>query len=458
MDVRLLTEVLLMRAALRRRDEWSAERLAQHQQQALAALRRHAYARSPFYRRHHAGLTTARLEEIPPVTKSDLMGHWDEIVAVPGLRLSDLEAHLRLLTERGANPGVPWRHRWWAAATAGTTGRRGVFAWGRREWAAVLASYARATDWAGVPAGLTRPLRMAVVSSRNPTHQSAVVGASLASPLVPTLRLDATASLAEQVQALNGFRPRVLVGYPSALRPLAGAQLAGALRTSPQAVMSASEVLTRSAARTMTAAWGAAPYDVYAATETAGIASPCAFRTAHLYEDLLLVEPVDEAGRPVPAGTAGARLWVSVLFSRTLPLIRYEMSDRVALGGRGCPCGRSFRIVERVEGRTEDVLVMTAPGGTAPIHPNVFHDVLDSVAVSGWQVRQDSASALTVLLAGSAGGLSLEQLAAQIAAAVQASGATRPSVTAQVVTAIPRTALGKAPLVLAARSAPAPPG
>ena len=180
MDVRLLTEVLLMRAAWRRRDGWSAERLARHQSEALAELRRHAYARSPFYRRHHAGLTTARLEEVPPVTKSDLMADWDEIVTVSGLRLSEVEAHLRLLAERGANPGVPWRHRWWAAATAGTTGRRGVFAWGRREWAAVLASYARATDWAGVPAGLTRPLRMAVVSSRNPTHQSAVVGASLA--------------------------------------------------------------------------------------------------------------------------------------------------------------------------------------------------------------------------------------------------------------------------------------
>ena len=126
-------------------------------------------------------------------------------------------------------------------------------------------------------------------------------------------------------------------------------------------------------------------------------------RTAHLYEDLLVIEPVDEAGRPVPAGTGGARMWVSVLSSRTLPLIRYEMSDRVALGGRGCPCGRSFRIVERVEGRTEDVLEMTAPAGTAPIYPNVFHDVLDSVAVSGWQVRHDGASALTVLLAVSAG-------------------------------------------------------
>jgi hypothetical protein len=40
----------------------------------------------------------------------------------------------------------------------------------------------------------------------------------------------------------------------------------------------------------------------------------------------------------------------------------------------------------------------------------------------------------------------------------EAFGATRPSVTAQVVAAIPRTALGKAPLVVAVRSAPTPPG
>ena len=33
-------------------------------------------------------------------------------------------------------------------------------------------------------------------------------------------------------------------------------------------------------------------------------------------------------------GTFGAKVLVTVLFSRTLPLIRYEMSDRVALRGR----------------------------------------------------------------------------------------------------------------------------
>lgn len=457
MDARLLSAVLITRAAWRRRDTWSVSRLTQHQEQAMAALRRHAYSRSPFYRRHHAGLVDAPWDELPPVTKGELMAHWDEVVTEPALRLSEVERHLELLTHSQGDPGVPWQGHWWAAATAGTTGRRGVFVWGRREWASMLASYARANDWAGVSVGVAKPLRMAVVSSRNPGHQSAVVGASLASPLVPTLRLDATSPLHQQISELNAFRPRLLVGYASALRPLATAQLTGALRISPQAVMSASEVLTRSAAQSMTQAWGTVPYDVYAATETAGIASPCAFRTRHLYEDLLVMEPVDDAGRPVATGTSGARLWVSVLSSRALPLIRYEMSDCVALGGRGCPCGRVFRAVAAIEGRSEDVLAMASSAGATPIHPNVFHDVLDTLAVAGWQVRQDSASALTLLVAAPAGSQLPEELAARVSAAVQAAGASRPTVTVRVVDTIPRTALGKAPLVVAATTGAPPP-
>lgn len=456
MDPRLLSAVLITRAAWRRRDTWSVSRLSQHQDLAMAALRRHAYSRSPFYCRHHAGLTSAPWDQLPPVTKGDLMAHWDEVVTEPALRLSEVERHLGLLADSQGDPGVPWQGRWWAAATAGTTGRRGVFIWGRREWATVLASYARANDWAGVSVGVAKPLRMAVVSSRNPAHQSAVVGASLASPLVPTLRLDATSPLHQQIRELNDFRPRLLVGYASALRPLASAQLTGALRISPQAVMSASEVLTRSAAQSMTQAWGTVPYDVYAATETAGIASPCAFHTRHLYEDLLVVEPVDDAGRAVATRTAGARLWVSVLSSRALPLIRYEMSDCVALGGRGCPCGRVFRAVEAIEGRSEDVLAMASSAGVTPIHPNVFHDVLDTLAVAGWQVRQDSASALTLLVAAPAGSQRPEELAARVSAAVQAAGGSRPTVAVRMVDTIPRTALGKAPLVVAHTPGAAP--
>jgi phenylacetate-CoA ligase len=446
MDIPLISRLLFLRAIWRRRDHWDAARITAHQERALQELRKAAYAGSVFYRRHHAGLLGAPLDQLPPVTKAELMNNFDEAVTAPNLKLAELENHLRFLTESGGDPGSPWKGSWWAAATAGTTGRRGIFVWNRAEWATVLASYARANDWAGISAGLTKPLKMALVSSRVPTHQSAVVGASLRSGLVPTLRLDVTAPMDETVAALNRFQPRVLVGYASALKPLAAEQRAGRLNISPQGVMSASEILTAQTVADLEAAWGTAPFDVYAATETAGIASPCSYRNSHVYEDLLIIEPVDQAGDPVPQGTTGSRLLVTVLFSRTLPLIRYEMSDTVRLGGRGCPCGRSFTVLEDIEGRTEDVLLLPGMEGKVSVHPIVFHHALDESSVAGWQVIQEP-SGLRVLLAGLTPGASAEGVHDAVAGALTAAGVTQTHVDVQVVEHVERTALGKAPLV-----------
>lgn len=448
-----MSELLFLRARWRRRDHWDARRIAAHQERALGDLRHAAYAGSEFYRRHHAGLFDAPLALLPAVTKADLMNNFDQTVTVPGLRLAEVEDHLRALLATGSDPGRPWRERWWAAATSGTTGRRGIFVWDRSEWATVLASYARANDWAGVPVRLTRPLRVGMISSRVPTHQSAVVGASLRSRFVPTLRLDATSPLSETVAALNNFQPRLLVGYASILRTLAAQQRAGRLSIAPQSVMSASEVLSEQAAAEMSSAWGYAPFDVYAATETAGIASPCSFHNRHIYEDLVIVEPVDQAGTPVPAGTVGARLLVTVLFSRTLPLIRYEMSDRVGVGGRGCPCGRSFALLTGIEGREEDVLMLPGLKGLVSIHPNVFHNVLDEVALAGWQVIQEP-SGLRVLLVGLAPSVSTEAVHAGVVSALTSAGVVGTHVRVQLVEAVERTALGKAPLVRALKEPP----
>lgn len=446
MNVELLSRVLVMRARLERRSRWSPVQLAAYQARSLAELRRWAYARSPFYSRHHAGLFDAPLSALPPVTKAELMDHFDEVVTEPDLRLGDIEDHLRALVDSGTDPGRPWRGRWWAAATAGTTGRRGVFVWDTREWSTILTSYARANDWAGVSVGPTNPLRVAVVSSLNPTHQSAVVGASLASRLVPTLRLDATAPMGETISRLNAFGPRILVGYASALRPLAGEQLSGHLQIAPESVFSASEVLSEVARREMTRAWGSGPFDVYAATETAGISSPCTLGSRHTYDDLVIIEPVDDSGAPVAAGTTGARLWVTVLFSRTLPLIRYELSDQVTLAGGGCPCGRPFGLMAGVEGRSEDVLSLPSKTGLVRVHPNVFHAVLDELGVAQWQVVHET-GALRILLVATGAPIDKVGVRRSVEDALRASGVSQIRVEVEMVDSIPRTALGKTPLV-----------
>jgi len=446
MDARLMLRTLAVRSAWQSRDRWDSESLAHHQDEALTALRRHAYRHSAFYRQLHAGMREAPLAELPVVTKADLMANFDQALTDNRLSLVTTQEHLRALTAQDADPGRAWRGRWWAAATAGTSGRRGVFVWNRQEWAQVLASYSRANDWAGVHLGVRRPTKIAVVSSLVPTHQSAVVGASVHSHLVPTLRLDATSPLRDQVSALAAFGPTVLVGYSSALRPLAGEQLAGRLHLSPHAVMSASEILTPAAAHEMEAAWGSAPWDVYAATETATIASPCAHRTRHVYEDLVICENVDDDGHPVADGATGSRLLVTVLFSRTLPLIRYELTDRVSIGRADCACGLPYRALLSVEGRLEDVLHLPGARGPVRVHPNVFHSVLDDLASGGWQVIRDDRG-LQILLVGTRPD-DARAVAAAVMKRLESAGVAPLDIRVEGVDAVPRTALGKTPLIV----------
>ncbi|HEX7002030.1 MAG TPA: hypothetical protein VF164_10100 [Trueperaceae bacterium] len=440
MDARLIARVLASRRRLLRRDGWDRSRLEAHQAQALHALREYAASRSSFYQRYHRGLAGKPLSELPVLTKGMLMDSFDRLVTDPRVRLHALEAHL---AER---VGEPFLGRYRVNATSGTTGRRGVFLFDAREWAFVLASYARAYAWAGVMPGPTRRVPTAVVSTTKPWHQSAAVGASVQSRFMPTLRLDATAPLEALTERLNAFQPEALIAYASTLRLLADAQLAGALAIAPRAVLSASEALTPETRRLIGRAWGLEPFDVYAATETATIAAECEHRRPHLFEDLVIAEVVDEAGRPVPVGEHGAKVLVTVLFGRTLPLIRYEMSDSVSLAAGSCPCGRPYALLAGIMGRREEVLrLRAARGGWVEVHPNVFHDVIDLLPTGGWQVSLGP-EGLAVLLVG-AGGVDDARLVAALEVALAGRGAAPLPVTVRRVAEIPKTAVGKAPLV-----------
>jgi phenylacetate-CoA ligase len=446
-DPVLIADTLVARMGVRQRDRWSRTRLLAFQHDALARLLRHARINSPYYREVLRGAPDLPLAELPVLTKATLMEQWDRICTSDALRLAAVEGRLAETERAVTDPGHAWRGRWWLAATGGTTGRRGVFVWNRQEWTQVLASYARVNDWAGVSVGLRRPLRTAFVSSLNPTHQSAVVGASLRSQLVPALRLDARTPVADLVGELDQFRPRLLVTYASMVGPLAQAQLTGHLHIRPEKVVAASEVLTPDARATARAAWGkSVVVDSYAATETANIASTCSQGGWHLCEDFVIVEPVDEDYSPVPVGVTADRILVTVLFSRTLPLIRYELTDSIRLSRERCSCGLPFALLETVEGRTEDTLTLPGRHGPVRVHPNVFHNALETLAPNGWQVEQQPNS-LTVRLVAPAGDTERVSRRIQVALADLTIEAIAVEVVA--VTELERTRLGKIQLVKA---------
>ena len=446
MSMSLVAQVLWLRRSLRRRERWSQTQLRAHQQGALADLRAFARARSPFYEQFHRGLEGAPLSELPVLTKALLMDNFDQLSTDRALRLADVQTYLQ------ADGDELFRGRYWVSATSGSSGRRSIIPNDRDEWAMIIASYARANEWAGVVAGLRHRTRMAVVSSTTAWHQSSRVATTVRSPLLQSERLDAASPVQAIVGRLNELQPEVLVAYASMIRVLADEQLSGRLRIAPRAVNSSSEVLTAEARAMATRAWGVPPFNVYAATETGGIAAECAHHLGlHLFEDLVVPEVVDDKYRPVPDGEPGDRLLVTVLFSRTIPLIRFEMTDRVQLSTRRCPCGRPFRLIEQIEGRTDDVLTLPAAsgGGTVRVHPVVFHQVLDLVDAAGWQVRQEDGG-LRVLIAAPGKAFDAANIETALGAALSAAGAIPPRVGAQVVESSPAGAAGKRPLVVAA--------
>jgi phenylacetate-CoA ligase len=174
----------------------------------------------------------------------------------------------------------------------------------------------------------------------------------------------------------------------------------------------------------------------------------------HLLEDLLIVEVVDQNNRPVPPGVFGEKVLVTVLFSRTIPLIRYEMSDSVRLApSPRCPCGRPFTLIDGIQERAEDVLRLpAASGGQVSVQPIVFHRVMDAVPAGEWQVAQGP-EGLTVLLSGVREGFADATLLNSLRRELEAQGVVMPPAKVRRVPAIPRTTVGKAPLIKSYMSA-----
>src|SRR6266545_2177537 len=231
-------------------------------------------------------------------------------------------------------------------------------------------------EYVGLRPRLPRRRRVAMIASGHAMHLTGRMSRGLDVGLHDLLRLDATTPVEGMVAPLNRHQPEFLYSYPSILEQLAAEQQAGRLRIAPTTLVSSGEAHTTQTARAIRAVWDVPWFDMYGATEAPVLGAHCAAHTGlHLFEDLTIVEVVDEHDRPVPAGRPGHRVLLTNLVNRTQPLIRYQLSDLVTLAAEPCPCGRPFRLLRAVDGRNDDILVMR----DVPVHPMVFRNALAAV-------------------------------------------------------------------------------
>ncbi len=433
--VRHMADAMAMVPELIARLDWDVDQLAAHRTEALRALVRVAVDRSPWHRKRLAGvnpetLEVADLAQLPVMTKADVMAHFDEIVTDDRLRLGDVEEHLLHAAERGYLNG-----QYTAAATGGSTGHRGVTVYDWNGWAiyCVAAFRVLMRDRLRDPALAGRPLTVAYVGASHPSHVGGALGRTFHDSSLINVMLPVLLPVEQIVAGLNEARPDVVGAYPSMLNVLAGEAMAGRLRIAPWQILSSGEALLPEIRAAVELAWSAPLINLWGATETGRLTAKCEHGNSHLAEDTAILEPVDAAGDPTPIGERSAQIYVTNLFNRALPLIRYQMSDEVTLRPDPCPCGRPAPCVEDIQGRQDDAFHY----GDQYVHPHVFRSALGRRAgIVEYQVRQsDRGADITVSCRGRA---ELAELTGELAAALTDLGLTDPQITIDIVDRLDR--------------------
>lgn len=365
---------------------WPREKIEALQLARLRALLRHAGSRVPFYRERF------RAAGFDPEGLTCLA----DLAHLPMLDKADIRAHTERLKSEDAGPLQRLN-------TGGSSGEPLIFYVGRARVSHDVAAKWRATRWWGVDIGdpeivvwgspieLSRQDRLRQWRDR-----------LLRSHLLPAFEFSEGA-LDRYLATLRALRPRMLFGYPSSLAFVARHAERRGIPMDDLGVKVAfvtSERLYDDQRALIGRVFACPVANGYGGRDAGFIAHECPSGGMHLSAEDIVVEIVDEAGRPRPAGQAG-EIVVTHLATADFPFIRYRTGDVGVLSPRRCSCGRGLPLLEEIQGRTTDFVV--AEDGTVMHGLALIYVVRDVPGVRQFKIVQESTRLTRLLLATEAG-------------------------------------------------------
>jgi phenylacetate-CoA ligase len=237
----------------------------------------------------------------------------------------------------------------------------------------------RGYGWAGSRMGRrTLFLWGGPVGNPSTSHQlkDRIYNAVFARKLLDSFRMTET-NMADYADAIDAYRPEVIVSYVGPLVRLAEWLLANNRRVAaPTSIIGAAEALHPFQRDIIERAFGAPAFNTYGCREFMLIASECEQRSGlHVNSDHLVVETLDAHGQPIHEGSG--EIAITDLFNYGMPFIRYVNGDMATHGdGKPCPCGRGLPLLASVDGRKLDA-IRTPAGHVLPgeFFPHMLKDV-----------------------------------------------------------------------------------
>ena len=300
-------------------------------------------ARSPFYRERlaQAGVTPDDLHslddirQIPFTTKDDLRARGKDMLTVPMTELVRLHA------------------------SSGTTGQATVIYYTREDISAWAELLARSMYMTGVRPGdvFQNMMGYGLFTGGLGFHYGAECLGCLTIPA-------GAGNSKRQVQLLRDFQTTVIHIIPSFALYLLNTLNAEGVdpRDLPLKIaFIGAEPHTEDMRRRIEAAYGLKAYNSYGLSEMngPGVAFECPEQNGmHVWEDAYFPEVLDpQTLEPVPPGVTGELVFTN-LTRRGMPLLRYRSRDLASYDDTPCPCGRSARRLSRIQGRSDDMIII----------------------------------------------------------------------------------------------------
>jgi phenylacetate-CoA ligase len=199
------------------------------------------------------------------------------------------------------------------------------------------------------------------------------------------------------LEQLNHCRPQSIVAYTNPLYYFASRlEEQGLVPFSPKSIIVGAEKLHSFQRETIERVFRAPVFETYGSREFMLIGAECAeHRGLHVSTENLLVEILDDEGRPTPEGEEG-NVVITDLTNYGMPFVRYANGDRAIAGSETCRCGRGLPLLKEVVGRRLDMLV--TPDGRQIPGEFFPHLMKDFAAIRRFQIVQQDAQSIQVRL------------------------------------------------------------
>jgi len=189
-----------------------------------------------------------------------------------------------------------------------------------------------------------------------------------------------------QIIIMRDFKPTVLTGTPSYILHLA--EVAEEMGVSFKDLnfkcgIFGAEPWSEDMRRELEEKLNLKAMDIYGLSEIMGpgVSIECleAQKGLHIFEDHFIPEIIDpDTGEVLPYGETGELVFTSIT-KEAFPIIRYRTRDITALNPEPCICGRTHVRMNKVSGRTDDMLIIRGV--------NVFPSQIESVLMKSKDIQ-----------------------------------------------------------------------